>query len=51
MQCPAYPDRGEDCWKITGTKCGKGLMEKKTLAEKISHCRTCDFFRLHAHKI
>ena len=49
-QCPAYPDRGLDCWKITGTKCEKGIMEKKTVAEKIIYCRTCDYFKIYANK-
>jgi hypothetical protein len=48
--CPAYPDRGQDCWKITGTKCERGTIEKKKLEEKIAHCRSCDFFNKHAHR-
>ncbi len=49
-KCAAYPDRGRDCWKITGTKCEKGLIEKKNIAEKIIYCRKCDFFSSHANK-
>ncbi len=49
-KCPAYPDRGMDCWKVTGTKCEKGIIEKKTIYEKIKYCRNCDFFINYAHK-
>ncbi len=50
-KCPAYPDRGLDCWKVTGTRCEKGLIEKKNLTEKILYCRECDFFKHYAHKL
>lgn len=50
QMCPAYPDKGLDCWKVTGTKCGKGAMEMATPAEKIGHCRGCDFYKTYAHK-
>ena len=49
--CPAYPARGLDCWKVTGTKCERGLLEMKSLEEKIHHCRACAFFKAYAHKI
>lgn len=48
--CPAYPEKGMDCWKVTGTKCDKGTLEKKTSLEKIEHCRKCQFYITHAHK-
>ncbi len=48
--CPAYPDRGLDCWKVTGTKCEMGKYIKATAAEKISYCRSCDFYSRFAHK-
>jgi hypothetical protein len=48
--CPAYPDKGLDCWKVTGTKCDKGRHVTKSVAEKIAHCRTCDFYEQYAHK-
>lgn len=50
QNCPAYPDNGLDCWKVTGTKCAGGTIEKATKAEKIMHCNRCDFYRQHAHK-
>jgi len=48
--CPAYPGKGLDCWKITGTKCDQGKMEMATLMEKVNHCRKCDFYVKFAHK-
>ncbi len=48
--CPAYPDKGLDCWKVTGTRCAKGTMEMATLAEKIQYCRDCGFFKTYARK-
>jgi len=48
--CPAYPNSGLDCWKKTGTKCSGGIMEKATIAEKILHCRNCEFFKKYAHQ-
>ena len=44
------PDKGMDCWKVTGTKCNLGLLEKATLHEKIECCRSCDFYKAYANK-
>jgi len=50
-RCPAYPERGLDCWKVTGTKCEGGLIEKVSLEEKILYCRkNCEFYKRFAHK-
>jgi hypothetical protein len=49
--CPAHPDRGLDCWKVTGTKCEKGEYEMATITEKVEHCRQCDFYKQFANKI
>lgn len=49
-QCPAHPSKGLDCWKITGTKCGKGVVEKATAMEKLEFCRRCDYYGKYAHK-
>ncbi len=49
-KCPAYPDRGLDCWKVTGTKCEKGKYEMETITEKVEHCRQCHFYKEFAHK-
>ncbi len=48
--CPAYPDKGQDCWKVTGTKCSRGALVMATAMEKIAHCRNCDFYKSHANK-
>ncbi len=48
--CPAYPDNGKDCWKVTGTDCGQGHYRKATLAEKIAFCRECDYYEEYAHQ-
>jgi hypothetical protein len=48
--CPAYPDKGLDCWKVTGTKCDKGKIETKTAVEKVEYCRKCSFYIHYAHK-
>lgn len=48
--CPAYPHRGADCWKVTGTKCEKGTIEKTTSLEKIGHCRACNYYSQFANK-
>lgn len=50
LSCSAYPGRGQDCWKVTGTKCERGTLEKATYLEKIAHCRTCEFYRQYANK-
>ena len=43
--CPAYPDKGLDCWKGTGTK---RALQMATALEKIAHC--CDFYKTYANK-
>ena len=50
-KCSAYPDKGLDCWKVTGTKCERGTMEKATLKEKILYCRNYEFYKQFAHKL
>jgi hypothetical protein len=48
LRCPAYPDMGRECWKVTGTRCDRGRTEKRSAAEKILHCRShCEFYRTH----
>jgi len=49
-RCPAHPDRGLDCWKVTGTLCDQGRHRAKSLEEKIARCRKCDFYIKHAHR-
>jgi len=44
--CRAYPNSGRQCWKVTGTLCNGGLIEKDTYAEKILYCRnSCKYYR------
>lgn len=51
-ECPAYPDRGRECWKVTGTKCSGGAFVKATIAEKIIHCRNnCKYYREYVKRI
>jgi hypothetical protein len=50
MNCPAYPDNGKDCWKVTGTLCDGGRIQKSSKQEKIAFCSTCDFYKTYANK-
>lgn len=50
QRCPAYPNRGRECWKVTGTKCDGGRMEMKNIYEKIEHCRGCGYYIDYAQK-
>jgi len=46
--CPAYPDHGRECWKLTGTRCAGGKYIKASFEEKILHCRNnCKFYKTH----
>ncbi len=46
--CPAYPDHGKGCWKVTGTCCAQGRLVTKDVSEKMLHCRNkCKFYRDH----
>ena len=46
LECVAYPNFGRECWKLTGTKCAQGALEKAKLSEKITYCREhCEYFR------
>jgi hypothetical protein len=50
--CPAHPDNGRECWKLTGTKCAGGSIEKMSLTRKIMHCRNkCAFYKKHLKKL
>ena len=48
--CPAYPDRGLECWKVTGTMCNGGSIQMASVAEKIAFCRKCEFYQNFANK-
>jgi len=48
--CPAYPDRGSDCWKITGCMCKGGTMQMTTLTDKLKFCKECVFYKEYSVK-
>ncbi len=41
--CPAYPDHGTTCARVTGTLCGGRV--QGTFAMKVGGCMKCDFYR------
>ena len=45
--CPAYPDRGRECWKLDRTLCAAGTLDAGSLAEKVAVCRECEFYMTH----
>lgn len=44
-RCPAYPDKGFDCWKLTGCMCKGGTMQTATIIEKVKICKGCTFYK------
>ncbi len=42
--CPAYPDHGQECWKVAGTQCAQERLVKPTVREKQAFCWTCNFY-------
>ena len=50
LTCPAYVrNEGKNCWKITGTRCGKGAIVKATKQEKIAYCGKCGYYKKYAN--
>lgn len=47
LNCPAYPDHGNNCWMVTGTQCG-GLTQG-SYHDKMDNCRKCDAY-IKAHE-
>jgi methyl-accepting chemotaxis protein len=45
--CPAYPDRGKDCWAIAGTFCGGKV--QGSIGNKIGGCMMCNFYKESHH--
>lgn len=41
--CPAYPNRGKDCWKVAGTMCGG--KPQGSFARKLISCMYCEFYK------
>ena len=51
-RCPAYPDMGRECWKVTGTLCSQGKLKKADLGEKLLHCRNnCIYYKEYIKKV
>jgi len=48
--CPAYPDNGKNCWKVTGTMCEGGRVRLASMEDKIRHCQMCEFYVTHANR-
>lgn len=42
-QCPAWPDHGTCCARITGTLCGGKV--QGTFANKLANCLQCEFYK------
>ncbi len=40
--CPAYPDKGGQCWTVTSTLCGG--KEQGSYREKMAGCRKCNVY-------
>jgi hypothetical protein len=41
--CPAYPNHGRHCARLTGTLCGGKV--QGTFAMKVGNCIQCDFYK------
>lgn len=41
--CPAYPDNGKCCARISGTLCGGEI--QGSFALKLANCMKCDFYQ------
>jgi hypothetical protein len=41
--CPAYPDHGQHCARVTGTMCGGQV--QGCFARKLTNCMKCDFYQ------
>jgi hypothetical protein len=46
--CPAYPDHGQSCARVTGTLCG-GVVQG-TFAAKLGNCMKCEFYNTPHYK-
>jgi len=42
-RCPAYPNDGKVCARVTGTLCGGKV--QGTFASKVVNCMACDFYK------
>ncbi|MCL6471465.1 MAG: hypothetical protein K6T91_01425 [Firmicutes bacterium] len=41
--CPAYPNNGNECWRVAGTMCGGKV--QGTFAQKLANCMECDYYK------
>ena len=49
LTCPAHPEYGDTCWKVTGTLCGG---EKQgSYAKKMARCLQCEVHKTHTSYI
>ena len=48
--CSAYPDYGNRCWMIAGTKNYDGSPQLQSMIEKIERCFACDYYVHHGHE-
>lgn len=42
QKCPAYPDQGRECWKVTGTLC-RGQVQGTAEQKKLDCVTLCQF--------
>jgi len=42
--CPAYPNSGSVCYRITGVKCLEGNAECASVDEQVAYCGRCNFY-------
>jgi len=42
--CPAYPDNGQSCWKVSHTMCGG--FQQGSARDKKEKCHECQFFQM-----
>jgi len=49
--CPAYPERGKECWKVTGLSSAMGR-PCPSFSDKILYCRNeCEFYRKYLKNV
>jgi hypothetical protein len=46
--CPAYPDGGQTCARVSGTLCNG--TKQGNLASKLTECMRCDFYNSEEYR-
>lgn len=46
--CPAYPDGGQTCARVSGTLCNG--IKQGNLASKLTECMRCDFYNSEEYR-